>query len=176
VAASVLVHVDGGHLFFFPAGEDEGVFLADTIAGDLEDLTADECCLAGVREIDAFRAGDPAGPPFDPAAAVFLRDVLRGFLRPRPVPPPRRLPARIAPWAVFLAGCAGRGHLPACLAGLKCPRLQYAHFRQRGHQDLTGRRQNATMTQDGLLLGLIFCVVTNITQERRRPSSKNLEM
>jgi len=55
------------------------VFLADAVAGDLEYLAADEGGLAGVREIDAFCAGDPAGPSSYPAAAVFLRDVVRGL-------------------------------------------------------------------------------------------------
>ena len=62
VTAGVPVHVGGGHYFCFPAGEDEGVFLADPVPGYLEYLTADEGGLAGVREIDSFRAGDPAGP------------------------------------------------------------------------------------------------------------------
>ena len=53
VAADVPVHVRGIHLSCFPAGKDEGVFLADTVAGNLEDLTADECGLGGMREIDA---------------------------------------------------------------------------------------------------------------------------
>ena len=53
------------------------MFLADAVARDLEYLAADEGALAGVREIDAFCAGDPAGPSFYPAAAVFLHDVVR---------------------------------------------------------------------------------------------------
>jgi hypothetical protein len=60
VAADVPVYVGGGHLSCFPAGEDQGVFLADAVAGDLEYLTADEGGLGGVREIDPFCAGDPA--------------------------------------------------------------------------------------------------------------------
>jgi hypothetical protein len=59
------------------------VFLADAVAGDLEYLSADEGGLAGVREIDAFCAGDPAGPSFYPAAAVFLCDVVRGLREQR---------------------------------------------------------------------------------------------
>ena len=55
------------------------MFLADSVPGYLEYLTADEGGLAGVREIDSFRAGDPAGPSLDPAAVVFLCDVVRGF-------------------------------------------------------------------------------------------------
>src|SRR5260370_34168330 len=78
MAADVQVHVGSGHLFCFPAGEDESILLADAAAGYLEYLTADNCSLAGVREVDAFCAGDPAGPSFDPAAVVFLRDVGRG--------------------------------------------------------------------------------------------------
>ena len=54
------------------------MFLADAVAGYLEYLTADNGGLAGVREIDSFCASDPAGPSFDPAAVVFLRDVVRG--------------------------------------------------------------------------------------------------
>ena len=38
------------------------MFLADAVAGYLEYLTADNGGLAGVREIDSFCAGDPAGP------------------------------------------------------------------------------------------------------------------
>ena len=41
VAADVPVHVGGGHLLCFPAGEDESMFLADAVAGYLEYLTAD---------------------------------------------------------------------------------------------------------------------------------------
>src|SRR5882672_7456964 len=78
MAADVLVHVSGGHLFCFPASEDESMFLADAVAGYLEYLTADNGGLAGVREVDSFCAGAPAGPSFDPAAVVFLRDVVRG--------------------------------------------------------------------------------------------------
>ena len=48
------------------------MFLADAVARDLEYLAADEGGLAGVREIDAFRAGDPAGPSFYPAGAVSM--------------------------------------------------------------------------------------------------------
>src|SRR5438477_10765272 len=79
VAAGIPVHVGGGDLSCFPAGEDEGVFLADAAAGDLEYLTADHGGLAGVREIDSLCAGDPAGPLLDPAAATFLHDAVRGF-------------------------------------------------------------------------------------------------
>src|SRR6266700_211839 len=79
VAAGMLVNVGSGHFPGFPACEDAGVFLADAIAGDLEYLAADEGGLAGVREIDAFCAGDPAGPSFYPAAAVFLCDMVRGL-------------------------------------------------------------------------------------------------
>ena len=51
VAAGIPVHVGGGHLSCFPAGEDEGVFLADAAAGDLEYLTADHGGLgAGIRQ------------------------------------------------------------------------------------------------------------------------------
>jgi len=59
------------------------MFLADTVAGYLECLTADNGGLAGVREGDSFCASDPAGPSFDPAAVVFLRDVVRGFAEQR---------------------------------------------------------------------------------------------
>ena len=54
------------------------MLLADAAAGYVEYLTADNCGLKYVREVDAFCAGDPAGPSFDPAAVVFLRDVVRG--------------------------------------------------------------------------------------------------
>jgi hypothetical protein len=54
------------------------MFLADAVAGYVEYLTADNCGLKCVREVDSFCAGDPAGPSFDPAAVVFLRDVVRG--------------------------------------------------------------------------------------------------
>jgi hypothetical protein len=47
MAADVPVHVGGGHLFCFPAGEDESMLLADAVAGYLEYLTADNCGLAG---------------------------------------------------------------------------------------------------------------------------------
>ena len=53
------------------------MFLADAVAGYLEYLTADNGGLAGVREVDSFRASDPAGPSFYPPAVVFLRDVVR---------------------------------------------------------------------------------------------------
>jgi len=59
------------------------MFLADAVAGYLEYLTADNCGLAGVREVDSFCAGDPARPSFDPAAVVFLRDVVRGSAEQR---------------------------------------------------------------------------------------------
>src|SRR5271169_2677680 len=78
VTADVPVHVGGCHLFRFPASEDKSMFLADSAAGYLEYLSADNGGLACVREVDAFCAGDPAGPSFDPAAVVFLRDVVRG--------------------------------------------------------------------------------------------------
>ena len=59
------------------------MFLADAVTGDLEYLTADDGSLAGVREVDSFCAGDPAGPSFDPAAVAFLHDVVRGFAEQR---------------------------------------------------------------------------------------------
>src|SRR5450755_1622495 len=83
VAASVLVYVSGGHLSRFPAGEDQGVYLADAVAGDLGYVTADHGGLAGVREVYSLRAGDPAGPFLDLAAGVFFHDVVRGFAEQR---------------------------------------------------------------------------------------------
>ena len=59
------------------------MFLADAVAGYLEDLTADNGGLAGVREVDSFCASDPAGPSSDPAPVVFLRDVVRGSAEQR---------------------------------------------------------------------------------------------
>ena len=49
-----------------PAGEDQGVLLADPVAGYFEYRAADEDDLAGVREFDVFRAGNPAGPFLNP--------------------------------------------------------------------------------------------------------------
>ena len=77
VAAGIPVHVGGGHLSCFPAGESEGVFLADAAAGDLVYLSRSLAWLA--CGIDSFCAGDPAGPLLDPAAAAFLHVVVRGF-------------------------------------------------------------------------------------------------
>ena len=83
MAADVPVHVSGGHLFCFPASEDESMFLADAVAGYLEYLTADNGGLAGMREVDSFRTSDPAGPSFYPPAVAFLRDVVRGYAEQR---------------------------------------------------------------------------------------------
>ena len=78
VAADVPAHVGCRHFSGLPAGEDESVFLADPVSGDFEDVAADAGGLAGMREIDALCADDPAGPSFYPAAAVFLRYMRRG--------------------------------------------------------------------------------------------------
>src|SRR5216684_3681200 len=63
VAADTLVHSGSCHFQCFPAGEDEGVLLADPVAGDLEDLAAD------------------AGGKSMPSAPVSQQDHF--FIRPR---------------------------------------------------------------------------------------------
>src|SRR5271165_5795468 len=77
VAADTLVHSGSCHFPYFPAGEDEGVSLADPVAGDLEYLAADAGGLGCMREIDAVGASEPAGPFLYPSPAVFLHDVMR---------------------------------------------------------------------------------------------------
>ena len=77
------VNVGGGHFTGVAAGKDQSVLLADPAAGYLEHIATDEDGLAGMREIDAFRAGNPAGPFLNPPAAVFLHDVMRCFAEQR---------------------------------------------------------------------------------------------
>src|SRR6266852_2252702 len=77
VAADTLVHSGSCHFQCFPAGEDEGVLLADPVAGDLEDLAADAGGLGCMRKIDAVGAGEPAGPFLYPSPAALLHDVVR---------------------------------------------------------------------------------------------------
>ena len=60
VAADTVVNSGSCHFPWFPAGEDEGVLLADPVAGDLEYLAPDAGGLGCMREINAVGAGEPA--------------------------------------------------------------------------------------------------------------------
>src|SRR5229473_1147834 len=110
VAADTLVHSGSCHFQCFPAGEDEGVLLADPVAGDLEDLAADAGGLGCMRKIDAVGAGEPAGPFLYPSPAALLHDVVRSSGEQRGV--------RLSEGYVF-SGCFGHAVRPrsAMLAG-----------------------------------------------------------
>src|SRR5438477_6186812 len=83
MVSRVPVSVGSGHFIRLPTGEDQGVLLADPVAGYFEYFATDEDDLAGVREVDAFRAGNPAGPFLNPSPAAFLHDIIRRFAEQR---------------------------------------------------------------------------------------------
>jgi len=77
VVAGVPAHFGGGHFPGFPASEDEGVFLADAAAGDLEDLRRMKAAWA------AYGKSIPSAPEsqqdhfFMRPPAVFFHDMVR---------------------------------------------------------------------------------------------------
>ena len=60
VIPNVPADVGGGHFTGLADGNYQSVLLADPLSGYLEHIAADKGSLAGMREIDTFRAGNPA--------------------------------------------------------------------------------------------------------------------